>query len=88
MDKLRIGVARTKKIRRIPFLMAFALDASAATYGLSTSRPPFPLYRAPFQLNQDHFRCERHMKQSERCHFRREIDQLIRKTVQRNFSRA
>jgi hypothetical protein len=42
---------------------------------------PFPLYRDPFQLHQGHFRCEQHMNQSERRHFRREIDQMIRKLI-------
>jgi HlyD family secretion protein len=39
MDKPRFGVARTKKIRRILFLILFLLLASAATYGLSKLRP-------------------------------------------------
>src|SRR5436190_4349063 len=39
MDKPRFGVARSKKIRRILFLVLFLLLASAATYGLSKLRP-------------------------------------------------
>jgi len=42
MDKPRFGVARSKKIRRILFLIAFLLLASAATYGLSKLRPAAP----------------------------------------------
>jgi len=42
MDKPRFGVARTKKIRRIAFLILFVLLASAATYGLSKLKPAAP----------------------------------------------
>jgi HlyD family secretion protein len=42
MDKPRHGVARQKKIRRILFLVAFVLLASAATYGLSKLKPAAP----------------------------------------------
>ena len=42
MDIQRLGVARTKKIRRILFLIAFILVASAATYGLSKLKPAAP----------------------------------------------
>ena len=42
MDKPRFGVARSKKIRRILFLILFVLLASAATYGLSKLKPAAP----------------------------------------------
>ena len=42
MDIPRPGVARSKKIRRILFLMAFVLAASAGTYGLSKLKPAAP----------------------------------------------
>jgi HlyD family secretion protein len=42
MDIPRLGVARRKKIRRILFLIAFLLAASAAAYGISKLRPSPP----------------------------------------------
>jgi HlyD family secretion protein len=42
MDIPRLGVARSKKIRRILFLIAFIVAASAATYGLSKLKPAAP----------------------------------------------
>jgi HlyD family secretion protein len=42
MDKPRFGVARSKKIRRTLFLIAFVFAASAATYGLSKLKPAAP----------------------------------------------
>jgi HlyD family secretion protein len=42
MDIQRVGVARSKRIRRILFLIAFTLIASAATYGLSKLKPAAP----------------------------------------------
>ena len=39
MDIQRLGVARSKKIRRILFVLAFILAASAVTYGLSKLKP-------------------------------------------------
>jgi len=42
MDKPRFGVARTKKIRRILFLVFLVLAASAGTYGLSKLKPAAP----------------------------------------------
>src|SRR6185503_16286560 len=42
MDKPRFGVARSKKIRRILFLILFLLLASAGTYGLSRLKPAAP----------------------------------------------
>jgi len=42
MDIPRFGVARSKKIRRILFLIAFILVATAATYGLSKLKPAAP----------------------------------------------
>lgn len=42
MDKPRPGVARSKRIRRILFVVAFTLVASAATYGLSKLKPAAP----------------------------------------------
>ena len=42
MDIPRLGVARSKKVRRIIFLIAFTVAASAATYGLSKLKPAAP----------------------------------------------
>src|SRR5262245_1087512 len=42
MDIPRLGVARSKKIRRILFLILFILVASAMTYGLSKLKPAAP----------------------------------------------
>src|SRR4051794_24832440 len=42
MDIPRPGVGRSKKIRRILFLLAFLLVASAATYSLSKLKPAAP----------------------------------------------
>jgi len=42
MDIPRFGVARSKKIRRILFLILFILVASAMTYGLSKLKPAAP----------------------------------------------
>jgi HlyD family secretion protein len=42
MDIPRFGVARSKKIRRILFLILFILVATAMTYGLSKLRPAAP----------------------------------------------
>jgi HlyD family secretion protein len=42
MDKPRFGVARSKKIRRIIFLILFILVATAMTYGLSKLKPAAP----------------------------------------------
>jgi HlyD family secretion protein len=42
MDIPRHGIARNKKIRRVTFLVAFILAASAAAYGLSRLKPASP----------------------------------------------